>query len=76
MEYRVGSTDKPCSILGCGQVKNNRVETKFGYAVCEDHQWLSHVQVSRCSCDPFYRQDLLGEYPGAPRRASHRETGQ
>lgn len=66
MEYRLEQTDKPCAILGCGQRKGNRVEAKFGYAVCEDHQHLTHVQVSNCACDPWARVRLLGSYPGAP----------
>lgn len=66
MEYRLEATDKPCAVLGCGARKGNKVERVFGYAVCEDHQHLTNVQLSNCACDPWARVRLLGPYPGSP----------
>ena len=33
-----------CSV--CGSDKNNQMEPRFGYTVCEDHQHIPPVEVS------------------------------
>jgi translation initiation factor 2 beta subunit (eIF-2beta)/eIF-5 len=38
-------TDAPCCI--CGMVDNNKLEPRFCYVVCSEHQKLSPVEVSK-----------------------------
>lgn len=53
------SSNKPCAV--CGKHNNNSVEPRFLYTVCEEHEKLSPVEISRLANDPFYRREVLGD---------------
>ncbi len=37
-------TNKPCVV--CGKVKNNQIEPRFNYVVCEDHQHIPPNEIA------------------------------
>jgi hypothetical protein len=37
-------SEKPCAV--CNKHKNNQIEPRFGYVVCEDHQDVKPIEIT------------------------------